>query len=619
MKSKKGKIVVLCLIVGVALASFLGGVTFLRASNRNEGSSVDNKERKVTATSLEAKSYKQIYKQLLMAEIRDYLQYRYFESTDGVDSDSYKAEVPADSKSNTGSEETSSNYGETNVQVQGIDEGDILKNDGKYLYCYENNTVCIVEAKQADMSVCSRIKGYENLRELYVSGDKLILVSQKGSYAIICEDVSMENGDSFVVDRQEEEPEVVIDVYDITDRRNPSLVSSNKQDGELQSSRISDGYLYVIANKNMYTTDMREEDPSTYVPKVNDKAMKYSDVLIPDTSISRGYLIITGLQIEQPSKFVDQKAIFSNGYNCYVSTSNIFIAENLYEKNMTKTLLTKIGYKDGTLKVRKQGKINGYLNNNFSMDEYKGYLRVVTTVSSYGDDRSQMYNNLYVLNNELKTVGSIEKMAKDERIYSARFMGDTGYFVTFRQVDPLFSVDLSNPQKPKVMDALKIPGFSSYLHFYGDNLLLGIGMDADEETGISKGLKLSMFDISNPYDVKEIHKTSLGENVYSEVLSNYKAILVNDKTNIIGFPYEDCSYNLNRLSYAVYSYNEEMGFMEEFSTYEETWSNVNFRGTYINDVFYLLHLPQMEQNGDEKGYIAAYSRKDYKLLKKINL
>ena len=140
---------------------------------------------------------------------------------------------------------------------------------------------------------------------------------------------------------------------------------------------------------------------------------------------------------------------------------------------------------------------------------HKGNLRVVTTEGET--------NSVYVLDKELKQIGAIEDLAEDERVYSARFMGEVGYFVTFRETDPLFSVDLSDPEKPKIVGELKIPGFSDYLHFYGEDQLLGIGMNVDEETQITDGVKLSMFDISDKTDVKEnpsSSATSLGYTIY---------------------------------------------------------------------------------------------------------
>ena len=131
-------------------------------------------------------------------------------------------------------------------------------------------------------------------------------------------------------------------------------------------------------------------------------------------------------------------------------------------------------------------------------------------------------NTLYVLDDKLKELSRIEELAPDESIYSARFIGNTGYFVTFRQMDPLFSVDLSDPKKPEILGALKIPGFSEYLHPYGDGLLLGIGMDTDPTGMTTNGVKLSMFDVSDPKDVREIQKYVI-EGAYStDAAYNYK-------------------------------------------------------------------------------------------------
>ena len=169
------------------------------------------------------------------------------------------------------------------------------------------------------------------------------------------------------------------------------------------------------------------------------------------------------------------------------------------------TEIAKFHYKDGRITGVAAGSVKGYLNDSFSLNEYDGTLRVVST---YYDEMWEEWNALYILDEKLQQLSAIEDLAQGETIRSARFFGTTGYFVTFRQTDPLFSVDLSDPENPKVLGELKISGFSSYLHFYGENLLLGIGYEADENTGSTTGLKLSMFDISDPADLLvEIQKS----------------------------------------------------------------------------------------------------------------
>ena len=233
----------------------------------------------------------------------------------------------------------------------------------------------------------------------------------------------------------------------------------------------------------------------------------------------------------------------------------------------------------------------------FSIDEYKGYLRIVTT-------RGEA-NSVYVLDKDFKIVGSIENLAKDERVYSARLMGDIGYFVTFRETDPLFTVDLSNPKKPKIIGSLKIPGFSDYLHPYGEGKLLGIGMNVDEETMITDGVKLTMFDISDPSDVKE-ENTCVLKNVYStDVSYDYKAALVDAGRNLIGFA-GDTNGGQN---YYIFKYDTSRGFISQMEEEINGNGSTGTRGVYIDETLYVVR----------GNIIEAYSLKHFKKVGDIIL
>lgn len=180
-------------------------------------------------------------------------------------------------------------------------------------------------------------------------------------------------------------------------------------------------------------------------------------------------------------------------------------------------------------------------------------------------------------------------------------MGNVGYFVTFRQTDPLFSVDLSDPANPKVLGELKIPGFSTYLHPYGENLLLGIGYDADEDTGWTECVKLSMFDVSDPANVKEVHKNSLVDFTYTGVEVDHKAALIDAKKGIIGFPARGYQDNGEYNVYLVFGYDGETGFYQKFSEgyamgYDAELHEFKYelfssdcRGAYIGDTFYMIN------------------------------
>ncbi len=170
--------------------------------------------------------------------------------------------------------------------------------------------------------------------------------------------------------------------------------------------------------------------------------------------------------------------------------------------------------------------------------------------------------------------------------------------MTFRDTDPLFSVDLTDPKEPKILGELKITGFSSYLHFYGENKLLGIGNEVDPETGEYQGIKLSMFDVSDPSDVKEIDKYVIRDSHSCPGLYNYKAIMINPAKNLFGL---ECENN-----YLVFSYDGEKGFVNEF-LYElrkkEEWdANGNVRGLYIGSTLYLSNSGGLKSFDMEQGY-----------------
>lgn len=227
------------------------------------------------------------------------------------------------------------------------------------------------------------------------------------------------------------------------------------------------------------------------------------------------------------------------------------------------------------------------------MDEYQGNLRLVTTLSR---QNGKSTNSLLILDSDLNKLGSIKNLAPDEQIYSARFLGDTGYFVTFRNMDPLFSVDLSDPSNPRVLGELKITGFSEYLHFFTDNLLLGIGKEINPDTQNFEGLKLSMFDISNPSDVKEVNKIVEQSYQSTPAFTEHKSVLISSSKNLTGFAVERYDYNTRQwsLAYVVYSYDKEQGFekvMECELDDDEDYSMI--RGIYIGDYLYIVSSSQI--------------------------
>lgn len=483
-------------------------------------------------------------------------------------------------------------YSNTNVRQEGVDEADVAKTDGRYLYVLEDDGdyVSIVDTK-TNMKKISEIKAPkdETIEEFYLieKNKKVVMICSNSSdddYEDV-EDVTR----SSLISKQTEGTQVV--TYDVQDKKHPKKVGKVSQSGEYESSRISDGYLYLFSNY-WVPENWKKKYPSTYIPYVDGDLMKAKDIYLPEGTKGCMYEIVSSINLKQPDKIADSKAIFSEGGDAYVSNKNIYYYEEEWTGNgkQEKTLLRKLSYKKGKLAVVAQKTFRGYLNDSFSIDEYDGYLRMVVT-------RGRT-NAVYVLDQKLKLTGKITNLAKDERVYSARFLGDTGYFVTYKETDPLFSVDLSNPKNPKILGRLKIPGFSNYLHFYGEDKLLGIGMDVDKKGDVTDGVKLSMFDISDKKNVKEEHKYTLKDVYSTDVEWDYKAALIDVEKNIIGFP----AGGENRQMYYLFSYTEEKGFQSNMKEKIYGSDALSTRGIYIKDCLYVIH----------GNVLKAYSLKTYK-------
>lgn len=213
-------------------------------------------------------------------------------------------------------------------------------------------------------------------------------------------------------------------------------------------------------------------------------------------------------------------------------------------KEMEKTIIHKIGINGASLSYKASGEVVGSVLNQFSMDENGSYFRIATTKnrtwSRFSDIPTESYSNVFVLDENLKTVGALEKLASGEQIYAARFMGDRVYLVTFKQVDPFFVISLKNPTKPEVLGELKIPGFSNYLHPYDENTVIGFGKDALEDSSGRpelKGLKVALFDVSDVKNPKALDTYLMGDmGSESIALSDHKAFLFSKDKNLLVLP-----------------------------------------------------------------------------------
>lgn len=488
-----------CVIVGATV-----GIKQINKGNNTTldaatiASAADQTETTQTLTT--AKDYKEIEKCIKeynkqMARDNNSMAIGLYESASSADA----ATAESSNVSDTGA------YSDTNVRENGVGEADIVKTDGKNIYTLCRSVVTITAIDNGSMEKLASIEqdAERYVEDIYVQDDKLVLFGTLGRQVGNSEDSEAYDGYY--------ENNTYVQVYDISDPSNPKEIGNMEQSGGYNTSRIVDGYVYVLSQFHPYKDNVTARD-LWYIPEVQGKSIEAENIYMPQEAEGNEYTIITAFSLDDPSEKTDSKAVFGYSDVCYVSENNIYITSNYYEdSDVSRTLIRKISYTDGKLAGVAQTKIKGMLNDSFSIDEYEGNLRLVTTIDEIYSNNDIMplnetadetadkngttdksdaskvtekaveenvkdavpgTNSLYVLNDKLEIIGSIHNLAKDETIYSARFMGDTGYFVTYRQVDPLFSVDLSDPENPKILGELKIPGFPNIcIHMETENCL----------------------------------------------------------------------------------------------------------------------------------------------------
>ncbi|MBR5539797.1 MAG: beta-propeller domain-containing protein [Clostridia bacterium] len=506
-----------------------------------------------TPTVMDPASYAEVYEALDKERV-----YYLYADDEGIIQEDAAVDVNAGNATRpTGSTaQSSKEHSETNLQVVGVDEADIIKTDGRYLYVLSGGRVVVVDPNDGYPQVLAEFtlshgeaSGY-GTSGMYLVGDRLVVMQYRY--------VQLRAVTAALV-------------YDIADPAKPSFVTCFEQDGRELSSRVIGDVLYTVSQYSLVTEPI-ETEPATFVPRTGcdgeEAVLSAQDIHICGKSSQ--YIVVTAVRVSGEGEQLSQKAVLTSGNTVYANTENFYIAG--YGYGTRKTPLVRFALNGGKLEKQAETTIDGVLLNQFSLDEYDGHLRVVIT--EYGENGTT--NALLVLDKDLNTVGSLKELAQDERVYSVRFDGEAGYFVTFRQVDPLFTVDLSDPTKPTIQSELKIPGFSQYLHPYGDGKLLGIGMDADEN-GRTTFMKLSMFDVSDPTAVTESNVTVLDQRD-SEVLSNHKAVLIDMGKNLIGFATGDNTYHL-------YGYDAENGFVLKARL--AALDGYGTRGIYIGEYLYV--------------------------------
>ena len=561
-----------------------------------------------------------------------------------------EAGAPANTPASNG------DYSRTNTQVAGVDEGDNVKTDGQYIYIARDNDVIICQAtpKLRQIAKISYSNTGFSPREIYVDKDYLVVIGESYSSGPVIYNNKMNSLQSIMPPRNFQSTTTQTIVYSLNNKSNPEKLRETEIDGYYMTSRKTGNNLYILSNKNInYYYDMEKQTES--IPVYRDSKsgtsfhqLSFDKIYYCPNFVQPEYLVVEAINLSN-EKEADITAYLGSGDSVYASSENLYAATSIYEypavmKNGAypdyteyETQILKFALKNGKAEFLTDGKVPGSVLNQFSMDEYNGAFRIATTTGdAWRTDGHTSKNNLYVLDKNLSITGKLTDLAPGEKIYSVRFMGKKAYIVTFRTVDPLFVIDLSKPENPTVLGALKIPGYSDYLHPYDENHVIGFGKDTVEQTnydyqgnsaGTSAyylGMKMALFDVSDPTHPKQQFTASIGDRgTDSELLQNHKALLFSRQKNLLAFPVTVMKTDANSTDYRgmpaygsfefqgayVYNIDTENGFILKGRISHLTREEMQKSGQYwyddaknINRIIYIGNNLYTLSNGMVKSF-----------------
>ena len=554
------------------------------------------------------------------------------------------SDFTADSASTTDSITTTQptkEYSTTNIQVENVDEADITKTDGDYIYSLSEEKVIITDVRDENqIKIASEIEQNDSdiiPIDLILYNNKLVVISEE----IESSTIYSKNYDNITF----------VSIYDISDKENPKEVKNYQLEQPYYTSRCIDGRLYVISSG--YLKEENDEIVTYYYEDGEQIDPGYKNIKRIKDLNTDAQTILSMLDLNNINEKVKVNSYLMDVENAYVSENNIYLLDEKYEWKYSGTpeISSIFGFKgilgafsndyyenedsgtytniykfnlleDGSIKYDKKAKEKGETINQFSIDEYAGNLRMAL----YDSEGSRVV----IFNNEMEKIGETEALAEGERMYSSRFLGNKAYLVTYKTIDPLFVIDLSNPERPEVLGELKIPGYSTYLHPYDENHLIGIGMQTEERvnrdssgrirstSAVITGMKMALFDVTDVNNPVQISETIIGDSrTTSAILTNHKALLFSKEKQLLAIPVNNytedfeienssdeydsivssyTNYNKQYVSegYFVYNINLTDGFtLKGTITHEKTTSSKSYynvsrllRGLYIDDNLY---------------------------------
>ncbi|NIA24237.1 MAG: hypothetical protein GWP04_01565 [Gammaproteobacteria bacterium] len=453
-------------------------------------------------------------------------------------------------------------YSGTNVQVAGVDEADIVKTDGNRIFALVNGSLQIALPKSNGVEIAGSLE----LRDWWPSqmllfGDTVVLIGQdwQGGPRPLAFDTGIAPPQSAVTRLAQ---------VDVSDPYRPKLVQTLWLDGGYVSSRLVGSRATVAITSSPVGFDwaypegsglrservatsknqqiVRDSKLDNWLPyyvlesagrTTEGRLLDCSSVMAPNEFSGLNTLSILTFDLEDGIGSWDDAGVVASGSTLYATAEHVYVATQpwmdwgLLEENEIRDEAERYRSKihmfdtSGSPRYVASGEVTGFLLNQFSMDEYDGSLRVASTTAPQGwwwsDESESLVTILQLEGNRLAEVGRIDGLGRGERIFGVRFIDDIGYVVTFRQTDPLYTIDLSNPRRPSVVGELKILGYSAYLHPVGEGLLLGLGQDADK-TGRTKGTQLSLFDVSDPAHPVKIDQVAM-DGGYSQAENDHHA------------------------------------------------------------------------------------------------
>ena len=547
-------------------------------------------------------------------------------------------------KSGSSKETASGNndFSKTNIQVENVDEADVIKTDGEYIYSLSDNKVIITDARDPQNT-------------------KVVFELTSTSYTGTSPEEILLYGNDLIVIGTMRGPMTTVEVYDITSKENPIKKEAYCVNGRYYTSRLTDGKLYVLSTGQLDYDDGKVDN--SYVENSVTRFISYNDIYYFNNKLTTAQTTISTLDLDKEKAKVDVSMYLLALDNIYVSQDNMYlVADNYYNQKISflpafirlmgpkgiigeakdlyeeddyfydddETTIYKFALNNGKIKYVGKAKEEGYTIDQFSLDEYNSNLRVAL----YTDKGSRVA----IFNDKMKKIGETEKVARGERMYSSRFIGDRGYLVTYLNTDPLFCIDLSDPKNPEILGELQISGYSTYLHPYDETHLIGIGYESEVKTNrnsegkvtsqyaVITGMKMALFDVSNINNPIKISDTQIGDKyTRSAILTNHKALLFSKEKGIIAIPvntYEkeleisstngdlsslESSYTTNSKEYRtegylVYGINLEdgfvpKGFIDHSETDPKSYSGTNLiRGVYIKDYLFTVSQGMVKVN-----------------------